>query len=81
MIYSWCTFLDRYNAYFLPTPGNGEVPVLGKLPYWTSIYTSLHFMKNLFRLILCHTLKVADVDKIKRYKYGKNNEPHEQPQH
>jgi hypothetical protein len=39
MIYSWCTFLDCYSvfsllqAYFLPTDGNGEVPVLGKLPY------------------------------------------------
>jgi hypothetical protein len=41
MIYSWCTFLDCYSvfsslqAYFLPTHKNGEVPVLGKLPYKT----------------------------------------------
>jgi hypothetical protein len=39
MIYNRCTFLDCYNVfsplqtYFLPTHGNGEVPVLGKLPY------------------------------------------------
>jgi hypothetical protein len=39
MIYSWCTFLDYYSvfcllqAFFLPTHRNGEVPVLGKLPY------------------------------------------------
>jgi hypothetical protein len=39
MIYSSCTFIDCYNvffplhAYFLPTLENGEVPVLGKLPY------------------------------------------------
>jgi hypothetical protein len=38
MIYSLCTLLDYYNvfsplhAYFLPTHGNGEVRVLGKLP-------------------------------------------------
>jgi hypothetical protein len=37
MIYSWYAFLDYYSvfsslhAYFLPTQGNGEVPVLGKL--------------------------------------------------
>jgi hypothetical protein len=41
MIYSWYAFLDYYNvfsppqAYFLPTHGNGETPVLGKLPYVT----------------------------------------------
>jgi hypothetical protein len=39
MIYSWSTFMDCYSvfsllqAYFLPTHGNGEVPILGKLPY------------------------------------------------
>jgi hypothetical protein len=39
MIYNKCTFLDCYSvffplrAYFLPTHGNGDVPVLGKLPY------------------------------------------------
>jgi hypothetical protein len=39
MIYNCCTFLGCYNvfstlqAYFLPIHGNGEVPVLGKLPY------------------------------------------------
>jgi hypothetical protein len=43
MIYSWSTFLDCYSvfsllqAYFLPTHGNGEVPVLGKLPYILNI--------------------------------------------
>jgi hypothetical protein len=36
--YSWCTILDYYmmfsplHAYFLPSHGNGRVPVLGKLP-------------------------------------------------
>jgi hypothetical protein len=39
MIYNWCTFLDYYSvfsslqAYFLPTHGDGEVPILGKLPH------------------------------------------------
>jgi hypothetical protein len=39
MMYSKCTFLDCYHAfsplqaYSLPTHGNGEVTVLGKLHY------------------------------------------------
>jgi hypothetical protein len=39
MIYSWCTFLEYYSVfsplqnYFLSTHGNGEIPILGKLPY------------------------------------------------
>jgi hypothetical protein len=38
VIYSSCTFQDCYNvvsppqAYYLPNHGNGEAPVLGKLP-------------------------------------------------
>jgi hypothetical protein len=52
MVYNWCTFLDCYNvsfalqAYFLPTHRNGEVPVLGKLPYTpcTSIPNPHHFI-------------------------------------
>jgi hypothetical protein len=40
MIYNSYTFQDCYGAiaalqaYFLPRHGNGEAPVLEKLPYW-----------------------------------------------
>jgi hypothetical protein len=39
MIYSLCTFLDFYSAFFqvhaylLPSHGNGMLPILGNLPY------------------------------------------------
>jgi hypothetical protein len=47
MIYNKCIFLECYNvlsllqAYFLPTHGNGEVPILGRLPY-PPIPVSIH---------------------------------------
>jgi hypothetical protein len=47
MIYSDRTFQDCYSAvfplqaYFLPNYGNGEAPVLGKLPFQKNLYPKL----------------------------------------